>query len=109
MTQLEPEDTPDSHDEERKNKGMDEEQENGNKPHSEEEASMEPPPNEEAWQEKFMHQEESDDPELEELMERLEDVTQSGNLEEMRNLHQELHARHEMGRQEAVRRVTNLI
>ena len=106
---MEPEGTPDRDDGKRENEGMDKEQETENKPHSEEEASMKPPPDVEAWQEKFMHQDEPDDPELKELSKRLEDVTRSGNLEEMRNLHQELHARHEMGRQEAVRRVTNLI
>ena len=88
---------------------MDEERENENEPHSKVEASMEPPSDEEAWREKFMHQEEPDDPELAELNKRLEDVTQSGDLEGMRNLHKELHARHVMGRQEAVRRITNLI
>ena len=80
---------------------MDEEQENGDEPHTEEEASKE----------RFIHEEEEEpnDPELQELNKRLEEVTQSRDLDEMRRLHQELHARHVMCRQEAVRRVTNLI
>ena len=82
--------------------GMDEEQENGDEvPHSDEA---------EAWKERSHHEEEGpQDPELEELSKRLEEVTQSKSLEEMRSLHRELHARHVMGRQEALKRVSHLI
>lgn len=54
-------------------------------------------------------EEESDHPVLKEFIERLQEVSQSGSLDQMRNLHSELHARHVMARQEAVKRVTNMI
>jgi len=98
--EFEPEDTQDRNHEDGETEDMDEEQENGDEPHTEEEASKE----------RFIHEEEEpNDPELQELNKRLEEVTQSRDLEEMRRLHRELHARHVMCRQEAVRRVTNLI
>lgn len=98
---FEPEDTPVGVDdgEDREPEDTDEEQENGSEPHSEDEA----------LKEHDMFHEEPDDPELNELNKRLEVVTQSGDLKEMRNLHQELHERHVLGRRDAVRRVTKLI
>ena len=74
---------------------MDEEEENG-------EEEMEA-------RERFIDEEESDHPVLKEFIERLEEVNQSGSLDQMRNLHSELHARHVMARQEAVKQVTNMI
>ena len=98
--EFEPENTEERDHEDGETEDMDEEQENGDEPHTEEEASKE----------RFIHEEEEqNDPELQELNKRLEEVTQSRDLEEMRRLHRELHARHVMCRQEAVRRVTNLI
>lgn len=64
---------------------------------------------EEEATESFNHEEEPDHPVLNELNARLEEVTQNGNLDQMRSLHSELHARHVMARQEAVKRITNLI
>lgn len=55
------------------------------------------------------HEEEPDHPVLKELYARLEQVSQNRNLDQMRSLHSELHARHVMARQEAVKRITNLI
>ena len=69
----------------------------------------EPQAVDEAWKEKLMDEEEPDDPEVKELKRRLDDVTRNRNLEEMRSLHNELHARHQMGRQEAIRRLASLI
>ncbi|XP_067048677.1 uncharacterized protein [Acropora muricata] len=85
----------------------DEEQESGNKPPAG--VTKEPQSVDEAWKEKLMNEEETDDPEVQELRRQLDDVTQSGNLEAMRNLHRELHARHVIGRQETLRRLKNLI
>lgn len=64
---------------------------------------------EEEPRESFHHQEEPDHPVLNELYARLEEVTQNGNLDQMRSLHGELHARHLMARQEAVKRISDLI
>lgn len=85
----------------------DEEQESGNKPPAG--VTEEPQSVDEAWKEKLMNEEETDDPEVQELRRQLDDVIQSGNLEAMRNLHRELHARHVIGRQETLRRLKNLI
>ena len=54
-------------------------------------------------------EEEMDDPEFKELNRRMGEVSQSRDLEEIRKLHEELHLRHVMARQDAVRRITNLI
>ena len=54
-------------------------------------------------------EEEIDDPEFTELNRRMGEVSQSRDLEEIRKLHEELHLRHVMARQDAVRRITNLI
>ena len=54
-------------------------------------------------------EEEMDDPEFTELSQRMREVSQSRDLEEIRKLHEELHLRHVMARQDAVRRITNLI
>ena len=54
-------------------------------------------------------EEEMDDPEFTELSRRMREVSQSRDLEEIRKLHEELHLRHVMARQDAVRRITNLI
>ena len=63
----------------------------------------------EEGREGFNDEGEPDHPVLRELRGRLEEVRQSRSLGEMRSLHSELHARHVMARQEAVKRVTNLI
>lgn len=54
-------------------------------------------------------EEEIDDPEFTELSRRMGEVSQSRDLKEIRKLHEELHLRHVMARQDAVRRITNLI
>ena len=59
--------------------------------------------------ESLHHEEEPDHPVLKELQARLEEVSQNRNLDQMRSLHSELHARHVMARQEAVKRISNLI
>lgn len=64
---------------------------------------------EEEPRESSHHEEEPDHPVLNELYARLEEVTQNGDLDQMRSLHSELHARHVMARQEALRRITDLI
>ena len=64
---------------------------------------------EEEPRESLHHEEEPDHPLLNELYARLEEVSQNGDLDQMRNLHSELHARHVMARQEAVKRITDLI
>ena len=64
---------------------------------------------EEEQREGFHHEEEPDHPVLNELYARLEEVKQKGNLDQMRILHSELHARHVMARQEAVKRIADLI
>jgi len=64
---------------------------------------------EEEPRESLHHDEEPDHPLLNELYARLEEVSQNGDLDQMRNLHSELHARHVMARQEAVKRITDLI
>ena len=64
---------------------------------------------EEEPRESLHHEEEPDHPVLNELYARLEEVTQSGDLDQMRSLHGELHARHLMARQEALKRITDLI
>lgn len=64
---------------------------------------------EEEPRENSHHEEEPDHPVLNELYARLEEVTQNGHLDQMRSLHSELHARHVMARQEALRRITDLI
>ena len=71
--------------------------------------TKEPQPVDEALKEKLMNEEETDDPEVQELRRQLEDVTRSDNLEAMRNLHRELHGRHVIGRQEMLQRLKNLI
>lgn len=63
----------------------------------------------EEGREGFNEEEEPNHPVLRELRARLEEVRQSRSLGQMRSLHSELHARHVMARQEAVKRVTNLI
>ncbi|XP_068738920.1 uncharacterized protein [Montipora capricornis] len=94
-------------DEDEEEEAVNEEQENGNEPRSEE--VNEPRSVDEALREKFTNEDEPDDPEIKELNRRLSDVTRNGNLEEMRTLHRELHTRHVTGRQEIIRRLTNLI
>lgn len=64
---------------------------------------------EEEARESLHHEEEPDHPVLKELYARLEQVSQNRNLDQMKSLHSELHARHVMARQEAVKRITNLI
>ena len=64
---------------------------------------------EEEARESLHHEEEPDHPVLNELYARLKEVTQNGNLDQMRSLHSELHARHVMARQEALKRITNTI
>ena len=64
---------------------------------------------EEEPREGLHHEEEPDHPVLNELNARLKEVSQNGNLDKMRNLHSELHARHVMARQEAIKRLTDLI
>ena len=94
------EDSPDGEqDEEGETEDMDERAQNEDGPHLQEEN----------WKERFSHEEEPNDPELEELNKRLEEVSQSGSLEEMKNLHRELHVRHVMARQNTMRRIANLI
>lgn len=60
-------------------------------------------------EERVIHEEQPDHPVLQELNSRLDAVAQSGGLDQMRNLHRELHARHVTARREAVKRITNLI
>lgn len=60
-------------------------------------------------EEGVIHEEQPDHPVLQELNSRLDAVAQSGGLDQMRNLHRELHARHVTARREAVKRITNLI
>ena len=60
-------------------------------------------------EEGFPHEEQPDHPVLQELNARLNAALQTGGLDQMRNLHRELHARHVAARQEAVKRITNLI
>lgn len=60
-------------------------------------------------EEGFLHEEQPDHPVLQELNARLNAALQTGGLDQMRNLHRELHARHVAARQEAVKRITNLI
>lgn len=85
----------------------DEEQESGNKPPAG--VTKEPQSVDEARKEKLIDEEETDDPEVQELRRQLNDVTQSKNLEAMRILHRELHARHVIGRQETLLRLKDLI
>ena len=59
--------------------------------------------------ERIIHEAEPDNPVLQELNERLDAVAQTGSLDQMRNLHRELHVRHVTARREAVKRITNLI
>lgn len=88
------EQTADGEHEERESEPMDEEEENEE---------------EEDPREGFTDEEEPDHPVLKELNQKLEEVRQSGSLDQMRNLHSELHARHVMARQEAVKQVANMI
>ena len=50
-----------------------------------------------------------DDPQIKELMSRFEETSHSGNLEKIRTLHRELHARHVAERQHVFKRISNLI
>lgn len=93
------------HGEEKETEDMEGQSRNRDKPHLENESEEEEGEGDGHEDE----EEEMDDPEFKELNRRMGEVSQSRDLEEIRKLHEELHLRHVMARQDAVRRITNLI
>ena len=93
------------HGEEKETEDMEGQSRNRDKPHLENESEEEEGEGDGHEDE----EEEVDDPEFKELNRRMGEVSQSRDLEEIRKLHEELHLRHVMARQDAVRRITNLI
>lgn len=93
------------HGEEKETEDMEGQSQNRDKPHLENESEEEEGEGDGHEDE----EEEMDDPEFKELNRRMGEVSQSRDLEEIRKLHEELHLRHVMARQDAVRRITNLI
>lgn len=93
------------HGEEKETVDMEGQSRNRDKPHLENESEEEEGEGDGHEDE----EEEMDDPEFKELNRRMGEVSQSRDLEEIRKLHEELHLRHVMARQDAVRRITNLI
>lgn len=93
------------HGEEKETEDMEGQSRNRDKPHLENESEEEEGEGDGHEDE----EEEMDDPEFKELNRRMGEVSQSRDLEEIRKLHEELHLRHVVARQDAVRRITNLI
>ena len=93
------------HGEEKETEDMEGQSRNRDKPHLENESEEEEGEGDGHEDE----EEEMDDPEFKELNRRMGEVSQSRDLEEIRKLHEELHLRHVMAREDAVRRITNLI
>ena len=94
------------HGEEQETEDMEGQSRNRDKPHLENESEEEEEGEGDGHEDE---EEEMDDPEFKELNRRMGEVSQSRDLEEIRKLHEELHLRHVMARQDAVRRITNLI